>query len=226
MNNLSQKVEVIMLPTDKSSPIGYHFDKKKEGEVNYAPDFGFELFDTTRNFQHRPQHIHLVINDKIYEGDTVLHFNGVKWLIGKYKNPSKTYDETNCVALSPRTRAKKIIATTDPSANIPLIPVSFIKKYVAANGKISIVSVEIEFGACHCKAEQTICNFEACMSDDLSLKLKLNPDNTVIISTEKDSYTPEEVQQKIKDFCKDHPLERGMQIIGNMVGDWWVKTNN
>ena len=37
-------------------------------------------------------------------------------------------------------------------------------------------------------------------------------------------YTGEEVINIIKKFCIEHPLERGMQIIGNEVKNWWDKT--
>ena len=36
------------------------------------------------------------------------------------------------------------------------------------------------------------------------------------------TYTEEEVQSKIQKFCDDHPLQRGVQVIGNTVKDWWI----
>ena len=53
------------------------------------------------------------------------------------------------------------------------------------------------------------------------LKLK---DNTIIWSlVEEKSYTETEVKNFIKRFCDDHPLHRGMQIIGNTINDWWIE---
>ena len=66
---MSKIVKVLMIPTENPSSLGHHFDIKMEGEVTYAPDNGFSFYDTSRNFQHKPQHLYFVSDDMVEEGD-------------------------------------------------------------------------------------------------------------------------------------------------------------
>lgn len=69
----------------------------------------------------------------------------------------------------------KIIATTDPYLNLPLIPKDFLQKYVTANGGIKEVYIEIEEvweGFTFTNYESIFCGYA----------IKTTKDNTCIIS--------------------------------------------
>ena len=50
---------------------------------------------------------------------------------------------------------------------------------------------------------------------------KLREDGTVVIETVKDIWNKEEIIELIKQFHKDHPLQRGIQFVGNEVEEWF-----
>ena len=61
-----------VLPTEKPSAIGYHFDIVKTGSLDFAPNFGFKKFDTKNNFQHRPHNIYITSDEEIKDKCYVL----------------------------------------------------------------------------------------------------------------------------------------------------------
>lgn len=84
-----------------------------------------------------------------------------------------------------RTNYKKVEATTDASLGLPIIPQSFIGKYVSAQGKIDAVNIEMEFG--YPDTPYTG-----------SYIPKLREDGTITIHSIKDSWSREEV----KELCR------------------------
>jgi hypothetical protein len=67
------KLNIHTIATSNPSSVGYHFDTIKTGSYDYAPSFGFELFDNKKNFQHKPEYIYLTSDEVIKEGD--IHLN-------------------------------------------------------------------------------------------------------------------------------------------------------
>ena len=151
----------------------------------------------TNSSRFEPQHLYLISDREIKMDD---------WYM----------DDTNAVRKcivddkgywSKRTHYKKIEATTDSSLSLPIIQQSFIEKYVSAQGEIDAVNIEMEFG--YPDTPYTG-----------SYIPKLREDGTVVIETVKDIWNKEEIIELIKQFHKDHPLQRGIQFVGNEVEDW------
>jgi hypothetical protein len=61
-----------LIPTDKPSKIGLHFDIIKTGRLDYAPNFGFNEFNKENNYKHNPQNIYITSDSDIKEGDLIL----------------------------------------------------------------------------------------------------------------------------------------------------------
>lgn len=138
-----KQVNISFLPTKNMS----RFYITKDGRLL---SFGVE----SDNIMYGNQHVYFTDDSEINGGDIVSHFDGVKRLIGKYIKPSVApsykYDDSNCIALSPRTMAVKVIASTDKELfrnyNIPLIPIKWIEEiYIPSNGSIKTVWIEMEY---------------------------------------------------------------------------------
>jgi hypothetical protein len=87
-----------VLPTDKPSRLGLNNEI-----LDYAPLFGFELFDKNKNFRHNPVNIYITSDEEIKDGD---------WILEISDNSIFT------IQIQPNTnlsKYKKIILTTDPS---------------------------------------------------------------------------------------------------------------
>lgn len=73
--------------------------------------------------------------------------------------------------------------------------------------------------------------FEKALHDTANFKLKKGtPSSEFIYQAELTKeqpkfYTEDQVKEEIQKFLDDHQLERGMQIIGNEINDWWKKTH-
>lgn len=88
------------------------------------------------------QHLYLVSDEEIKVGDWILHkspeYEKVQtgWELHRYSNPHGSVATTDW--------RKKIIATTNKSLSLPLIPNSFIERWVRWQGDIAKVSVQTE----------------------------------------------------------------------------------
>jgi hypothetical protein len=60
-----------LLPTDKPSRLGLN-----NKVLDYAPLFGFELFDKNKNFRHNPVNIYITSDEEIRRGDYFISLNG------------------------------------------------------------------------------------------------------------------------------------------------------
>lgn len=68
---------IFFLPTDQPSKLGYHFDILSSGSIDYAPNFGFDEFNTKNNYQHRPYHLYITSDEEINLGDWLIWRNNV-----------------------------------------------------------------------------------------------------------------------------------------------------
>lgn len=119
----TQTVKVVMLPTDDISDIA-KFESLEYDKVGFDPT----IVDT--------QHLYLVSDEKVNIGDWDYNPNGTP----------KIQKQTNEVTQDVRDYGwRKIIASTDPSLGLPIIPQNFIQQYVEAQGKIEEVRVEIDY---------------------------------------------------------------------------------
>jgi hypothetical protein len=95
-----------LLPTDKPSRLGLHNEV-----LDYAPLFGFELFDKNKNFRHNPVNIYITSDEEIKEGDWIVYCNSV------YKVLKVNINKRPVVKMSDGefelSYFKKIILTTD-----------------------------------------------------------------------------------------------------------------
>ena len=114
-----------IIPTDKPSRLGLN-----NKVLDYAPLFGFELFDKNKNFRHNPVNIYITSDEEIKEGDWIIENHTFKRepYIGKCfypKNDGTVTDEVlkrdllsvnyegHYETLARKHNCKKIILTTD-----------------------------------------------------------------------------------------------------------------
>jgi hypothetical protein len=117
---------------------------------------------------------------------------------------------------SPSLPRKKIIATTGPSLNLPLIPTTYLKEYIKDyNNGVIPTEVEVEYivdkfdirnqykdcpsGKYH-DDEPIPPSPDNLFSNPLYFIPKLSPDNTINIKKAKDSWTREEVIELFDEF--------------------------
>lgn len=168
------------------------------------------------SFAHKRQHLYLLSNEQINEGDWYLN-----WETNYATEPREKWVLYNCTSKPNGNQPKKIIASTDTNLhytkcnhcghlnqmhdwscnnchkqgslyfNMPKLPEDFIKKYVESNGKMDKILVEYE--GIESIIEQrinTIHTFE--------YKIKLNPDNTINILIE------ESVEEAAEKFAYEY----------------------
>lgn len=138
---MKKTVQVIMLPTTVYSseiqpPIVSNFGKLS---IINNPAY----YDREREYQH----LHFTSNEEIKEGDKFI------WKSQMYGN-TEIYTFKEDIGYGIRIAEGyivnhsgnfgKVIATTDKSLNLPLIPQSFIEEYVKNKGEIK--EVDVEFG--------------------------------------------------------------------------------
>ena len=141
---------VVMLPQNR---IGWNPNTLLSGTK--ANKLFYTEGSTTVNGDWQAQHLYFTSQDDIKEGDWII--NGNTWqsnfavfqikdekqaieyqviremmLVQSAKNPEKLGGLLTA----------KIVASTDPSLNLPTIPEEWIKKYVEVNGKITNVKLE------------------------------------------------------------------------------------
>lgn len=219
MKNMKQ-CKVIMLPTNNQYKLTP--EQKSESITILESGLGFGY----QNGRH--QHLYLVSNDEIKEGD---------WFIDtETKLLHQALKSTDLTFLNHHTKKHlylKVIATTDSllinddgsgmGIKLPQIPQSFIQAYVREQGKIDEVMVEIEddrdkyIGPSYPLYE---------------LKIKLRPDNTVIIHPCR-TYTRVEVIKLIKSLRKSpviyhhELLERDILVYTWSFIDFdkWIEEN-
>ena len=128
----------------------------------------------------------------------------------------------------------KIEATTDPSLNLPLIPQSFVDKYVEKQGKIEEVLIEME-EVINCNNNTYRNNISTskiltyCSECIKSFIPRLRKDNTVIVSkVEEKMYTSENVVDILYQFAstRAHHLSKGELQKYSTIYDWWIDSGS
>ena len=116
--------KVVMLPTEDTVNI-FHDGKKMFHSIGLEPQTGHSINSDCNGI-----HIHLLSEDAICEGDWYLQPEGLR----------RSAAKTGTCAFPPN--SLKIVASTDPSLGLPMIPESFLKEYVDVNGAIIEVWLE------------------------------------------------------------------------------------
>jgi len=221
---MKKQIKVVMLPTEKASTIAIIANKLahiSDDSFNQDNSKLFELDDEDEDSEYQtiPQHLYLVSDEEIKEGDWFI--NEIAQLIQNKDLGDYEINSIDC---------KKVIATTDVlfglnkhyneegkldtifGKQFPQIHKSFVKAYVEANGVIDEVMVEYEFGG-SIKLRQG--------GESHMYKLKLRDDNTVIIhKVKKEMYSEEEVRKLIKSFVDYHSLEERANCSDKSVNKW------
>ena len=160
------------------------------------------------------QHLYILSDDEIKEGDWIL------------TSANKVVIALNIHEKLPND-AKKVIATTDSSLRIlkshaihevgdvikvPLIPQSFIEKYVSEYNKGN-------------KIEEVMVEYEDELTPNRQLSSKnripkINPDNTINIKSIKDSWTREEIIKIIHKFNYSYSCSKTIKSVDN-----WIENN-
>lgn len=211
---------------------------KKEHSIVMLPSEGpsMILFDTVGNelvynppvpqektVNVKPQHLYILSDEEIKEGD---------WCIQGFLSPDEPFQvsEGN-IKTAIASKAKKIIATTDPNlfvnvknhltsseglmVNVPQIPKSFIEEYCKAGG-IEDVLVEYTTKLVEGTDLGNDCHY---VKPD---KPKLNPDYTIIIHpVEEKMYSGEEIVKKFKNLIPQLPITQS--DMEGMTEDWIIE---
>ena len=190
---MKKDCKVILLQTNEKA----HFDDLVIHPINKEL-FKFQL----QNCTEFAQHLYIISDEEIKVGDWRLENDHIYRTLDS--ETTRWANENGC---------KKIIATTDTSLqikhfnsgvfkdllyNLPQIPQHFIEKYTEEynNGNvIDDIKVEYEFVDCEGKLVHP-----SRVQDGCGIRLKINSDNTINISTQKEIYSGEEVVNLIKEY--------------------------
>lgn len=112
----------------------------------------------------------------------------------------------------PETACQKIEATTDKQLNLPLIPQSFIEKYVNKAGKWGVFIKEALIETETIKSA----TYEPCTIWQTVVKIRNN--DTVIIHKLKDTFTRDEVKQLIHKCAERFG---NMHVTNSLVDNWF-----
>jgi hypothetical protein len=117
------KCKVILLPHN-------------EGELQLGSDI---LWNIPGQFRGTSFHLYFLSDEEIQVGDLYIYPD----LVGNdvWINKEAVLDKSEYVG------AMKVVASTDTSLDLPLIPQDFIQEYVESNGKIEEVEIELKVTA-------------------------------------------------------------------------------
>lgn len=140
------KCKVIILPRTQGSGTYGDIIKDERGDMRLWLNQG-EAFN---DYFHKAQHLYFVSERPIKEDDWFLDVTSVVKCIRRdinttgSKNPiiNSLYDASGAEWFSDDAIGK-IEATTDKSLGLPLIPQSFIERYVSEQGRIEFVTIQI-----------------------------------------------------------------------------------
>jgi hypothetical protein len=155
-----------------------------------------------------PQHLYFTSDEEIKEDDWVIWGEKLDQL-----SKANAMD-VNLNSSYSKGAFHKVIATTNPECNLPAIPESFLKQYVAANGKIDKVRLEtfvdFPYGSPH----------EVDWNAKYPIKLKLTAANEVI-ALEAIQYlevqTPAECLKELECVGQDKELEEAANRLSLRV---------
>jgi hypothetical protein len=136
--------QVIMLPTDKPFKKGNLFKHNGTGIINIVDYYRNPNYPTGNTESEMiTQHLYFTSDEEIKKDDCKLNEWYVHFTFGEKILQQATAQDLECWEHG-HTYGNKVVASTDPSLGLPSIPESFLKKYVAANGKIDKVKLRTE----------------------------------------------------------------------------------
>jgi|SRR6185437_8176037 len=208
-----KKVKIVLLPTNNSRGTLYMGDISKKLQKNYS-------------LYCQPQHLYFISNDEIKEGDWYIVYDAVNRPFETKKADSTISNE---FLIEPfKKYCFKVIVSTDMSLKLPLIPVSFVEKYVERynistlkDKEIKEVMIEMEDIVEIPKELITQAVYKPAPTiENIVWKPKTRKDNTVIVSPIKDSWSREEIRECMEQAKKalrwDHPSD------GCFISEIWL----
>ena len=155
-----REIQVVMLPTNKSSQILMHKEDKH---------LFFSVVPLKKGLiMGNPQHLYFTSDEEIKEGD---------WHIFMNKIYQATEELINQLGILDVTKYKKIISSTDESLGLPSPSQAFIQKYCEQGG---INKVLVEYvNTCDVKRGDCCCSEQDIDCQNHSLKLKIDSHNTI-----------------------------------------------
>ena len=246
-----KKCKIIALTTEKSSQIQrknafFPSSGLTKADIASIPKEGTlyfyrQPFKYENNKFWKSVFLYILSDEEIKEGDIYVIFNQKGEIHSWHKADSFI---TNEWKLKPYSNyCKKVIATTDPSLTIdienytegtvthasyrkplPRPSDSFIKKYCELGG---IDEVLVEYYEDGYKLKETEWGGWKKDLDNYQLFLKVAPDNTITIRSVNDSWSREEVINKIKKFNDEAMLIAGIasKVLNNDSLDKWIEEN-
>lgn len=131
---------------------------------------------TMFSFDGVAQHLYFISEDEIDDGP-YMRMTGRKFVARR-----KCCDACKKYTNDMKDIYKKVIASTDASLELPLIPQSFMQQYVAANGKIDKVQLMLNHRLHGCVYKDAVEHQEV---TDFNKTLKLTANNEVVVSHDK-----------------------------------------
>jgi hypothetical protein len=201
------KCNVVMLSTkDAKAPILSYLNDKS---IQYFPGTVWSNSDLTK------RHLYITSNEEIKSGDKCYNsYDGQIWEYRDSPCPMPYWGNKDTL--------KKIIATTDTSLGIALIPEQFINYFIKEYNKGNVIKeVLVEYEEYEIKQIEWF--QEAPYTHKYKeLKIKLNSDNTINIKPIKDSWSREEVVKLLKSMPNFFKISIVEQIE---LRDKWIKEN-
>ena len=179
-------------------------------------------------------HLYIISDDEIIEGDWVYENN-----LNQETQIYQVYNRNNelgffrfrnvWISLNRKQNsAKKIIATTDNSLELPQPPQQFIEEFIEEYNQENIITdVLVEYEN-KFDGKEYVDELDAYGYDKVKSILKINrKDNNITIKIAKDSWSREEVIEfgnKVKEYCKDGWKE---ETVHRVFFEWdkWVEEN-
>lgn len=189
-----KQCKVVMLSTNKKSIIYFNY-------VNRLL-LGFNIERTLPDVS---QHLYILSDEEIREGD---------WCMIISPMYPKHYEQATKEELDriqgnwKNGTQKKIIATTEPSLELPKPSDSFIQKYIESYNKgnvITDITVEYETYIHNPETNKERHSTDRLYPEDCELekRAKVNKDNTITIKKVKNSWTRKEVEGYIMNVFRD-----------------------
>lgn len=185
-----KKANVVMLTTNEKATIGDVVKSSKSGNLGiYCKDKQYA--ENKGLIKWNSQHLYITSDEEIKEGDC--------WIYSKPLNEIHFLTKAGYPKNNPKYWLKdiyKVIASTDPTLNLPQPSPQFIQKHIEEYNKGNVINeVMVEYIDYNSDENYRIDNKYN------EIKLKVNSkDNTITIKKIKDSWTREEVVKLIKEY--------------------------
>lgn len=205
-----KKCKVVMLPTEKVTQI----------YIARTGGLGYYNKPTTYTVPGQGQHLYILSDEEIKEGDWTYSFQ-----LAIFKNAFGPLGSVigSDKFIKEELGAKKVIASTDSSLELPRPSDSFIKKYCELGG---IDEVRIEYEDVEVYTRDIPRHLLSPDDRDIIHKVKVAPDNTITIKKIKDNWNRTEVLDLIESFVlSTHHIPLNKHPERDDAINKWIKEN-